>query len=257
MQDIPDIGIRDIGIREIPDARVVLPPVLPAHPPVTAPIGFPVVEVPGCVESRRDAAGDAVVYEDDPRGNVVLCDGTMPSYNPLTFTPGTLTYSRTQPPRINPTKKPADVSSQPGTHSSTGNQPTPNVATELPCPPADSIPTGSKNKSQTAIVTGYEIVDGKCVAILEPLPLPEVIGNYLPGLPVVVTTASIAAVATTAAVFAKPLGDILLKLVKPVVKKILKKILKRRSAKPESLRERRLAQRDRNRALMALRRLKS
>lgn len=119
------------------------------------------------------------------------------------------------------------------------------------------IPIGARNKQQSAIVTGYEIVDGKCVAILEPLPLPEVIGNYLPGLPVVVTTASIAAVATTAAVFAKPLGDILLKLVKPVVKRILKKILKRRSAKPESLRERRLAQRDRNRALMALRRLKS
>ena len=119
------------------------------------------------------------------------------------------------------------------------------------------IPTGAKNKQQTAIITGYEIVDGKCIAILKPLPLPEVVGNYLPGLPVVMTTASIAAVATTAAVFAKPLGDILLKLVKPVVKKILKKILKRRSAKPESLRERRLAQRDRNRALMALRRLKS
>ena len=181
----------------------------------------------------------------------------MPSYNPLTFTPGTLTYGGAQPPQINPQEKPTDVSSQSATHSSKGSQPALNVATELPCPAADMIPTGSKNKQQTAIVTGYEIVDGKCVAILEPLPLPEVIGNYLPGLPVVVTTASIAAVATTAAVFAKPLGDILLKLVKPVVKKILKKILKRRSAKPESLRERRLAQRDRNRALMALRRLKS
>ena len=257
MQDIPDIGIRDIGIRQIPDARVVLPPVLPAHPPVTAPIGFPVVDVPGCVESRRDAAGDSVVYGEDPRGNVVLCDGTMPSYTPLTFTPGTLTYTKAKPPRINPQKKSADLGNQPTVPSSQGVQPVSNVATDLPCPAADMIPTGSKNKSQTAIVTGYEIVDGKCVAILEPLPLPEVIGNYLPGLPVVLTTASIAAIATTAAVFAKPLGDILLKLVKPVVKKILKKILKRRSAKPESLRERRLAQRDRNRALMALRRLKS
>ena len=257
MQDIPDIGIRDIGIRQIPDARVVLPPVLPAHPPVTAPIGFPVVEVPGCVESRRDAAGDPVVYGEDPRGNVVLCDGTMPSYDPLTFTPGTLQYSRTKPPRVNPQKKPAALGKQPATHSSEGNQPALNVATELPCPAADMIPTGAKNKQQTAIITGYEIVDGKCIAILKPLPLPEVVGNYLPGLPVVMTTASIAAVATTAAVFSKPLGDILLKLVKPVVKKILKKILKRRSAKPESLRERRLAQRDRNRALMALRRLKS
>ena len=41
---------------------------------------------------------------------------------------------------------------------------------------------------------------------------------------VVVTTATIAVVATTAAVLAKPLGDILLKVIKLLVKKTIKKI---------------------------------
>jgi hypothetical protein len=56
------------------------------------------------------------------------------------------------------------------------------------------------------------------------LDIPAILGNHLPGSPVVVTTATIAVVATTAAVLAKPLGDILLKVIKPLVKKTIKKI---------------------------------
>ena len=43
------------------------------------------------------------------------------------------------------------------------------------------------------------------------------------------------------------------KLIKPITKKVVKKLLLKKE-KPVSLRERILAQRDRNRALMALRR---
>ncbi len=99
-----------------------------------------------------------------------------------------------------------------------------NVAAELPCPPPDAIPIGAKNKQQTAVITGYKLIDGKCETQFDPLDVPTIISNYLPGGPVVVTTATIAAVATTAAIFAKPLGDILLKVVKPIVKKTIKKI---------------------------------
>ena len=54
---------------------------------------------------------------------------------------------------------------------------------------------------------------------------------------------------------AKPLADLLLKLVKPTVKKIMKKIasLRGQSQKVESVSQRQLAQRDRNRAFRALR----
>ena len=181
---------------------------------------------------------------------MVLCDGTVPSYKPLDFTPGTLTYQRAKPPTPDPEPKKSASSSE--------NQPTnalappsvhetdiPNLVTQLPCPPPDAIPLGAKNKAQTAIVIGYERVNGKCEAIYEPLGVPTIIGNYLPGAPAVATTATIATVATTAAIVAKPLGNFLLKAVKPIVKKTIKKIKTKLGKKiiPESVAERRAFQR--------------
>ena len=227
MPEIPEIGVQRISVPEIPAWRSIPPQSIPNAPPITLQLGFPVADIPGCVETRNTQAGNEDAYTDDPRGNLVVCDGTMPSYKPLDFTPGTLTYERAKPPAIDPDiKKPAGASNQPDSVSSppSADLDVSNVATELPCPPPDAIPLGAKNKSQTAVIIGYERINGKCEAIYEPLDLPTIIGNYLPGAPVVATTATIAAVATTAAIFAKPLGDFLLKAVKPTVKKAIKKI---------------------------------
>ena len=46
----------------------------------------------------------------------------------------------------------------------------------------------------------------------------------MPPANVVTTTASIAAVATASALFAKPLADLLLKVVKPAIKKVMTKV---------------------------------
>ena len=103
---------------------------------------------------------------------------------------------------------------------------------------------------------GYNLVDRKCVEIAAEVKAEiSFIEKYLPTLPQTTTTATIAVVATTSALMAKPLADLLLKLVKPTVKKIMKKIaaLKGQSPKVESVLQRRLAQRDRNRAIRALR----
>ena len=164
-------------------------------------------------------------YDNDPRGNVIICGAEMPSFNALDFTPGTLTYTRAKPPAINPEKKPADKQPAASPSPSGSQSPDiPNVEAELPCPPPDAIPIGAKNKQQTAIITGYKLINGKCETQLDTLDIPTIVGNYLPGGPVVMTTATIAAVATTTAIIAKPLGDILLKAVKPIVKKTIKKI---------------------------------
>ena len=206
-------------------------------------------DIPGCVKTRNAGAGDEQVYADDPRGNVVVCDGTMPSYRPLDFTPNTLTYEKAKPPAIDPDiEKPAEGTNQPDSVSPTPSSvlDVPKVAIELPCPPPDAIPLGAKNKSQTAVIIGYKRTDeGKCEATYEPLGVPTIIGNYLPGAPVVATTATIAAVATTAAIFAKPLGDFLLKAVKPTVKKAIKKIKEKlgRKVPVESVWQRRKNQR--------------
>ena len=226
MPEIPEIGVGRVYVPEIPTWRGIPPQSIPQEPPITLILGFPVAEIPGCVETRNAQPGNDKAYDNDPRGNFVVCDGTMPSYDAMDFTPGTLTYGSAKPPAIDPKEKPA-ASKQPAkSPSPEASNPTgiPNVDTELPCPPPDAIPIGAKNKLQTAVIIGYERIDGECKAQLDPLDIPAILGNHLPGSPVVVTTATIAVVATTAAVLAKPLGDILLKVIKPLVKKTIKKV---------------------------------
>jgi hypothetical protein len=249
MPEIPEIGVRGVSVPEIPAWRAMPPQSIPEAPPVTLDLGFPVANIPGCVETRNAQPENKSAYTDDPRGNIVVCGAEMPSFNALDFTPGILPPGATSVPALDlGTEKTAGVSSQPsGSLPQPGGVPdTTKVVTELPCPPPDAIPLGAKNKSQTAVIIGYERTDeGKCEAIYEPLGIPSIIGNYLPGAPIVTTTATIAAVATTAAIFAKPLGDFLLKAVKPTVKKAIKKIKEKlgKETKVESVWQRRKFQR--------------
>jgi len=88
------------------------------------------------------------------------------------------------------------------------------------------------------------------------VPLPEQIVAGIPAPGMVVTTGGIAVIATSSALLAKPLADILLKVVKPTVKKVMKKIatIRGKTVPVLSIAERRQEQRDRNHAIMALRR---
>ena len=221
MPEIQRIDVGTVGVPSVEARQVIPPPRLPAEPPVTLMLGFPVADMPG---------------------------GEIPHYEPLDYTPCQHTHQTTKPPTLDPEEKPADRSKQPAS-APLSTAPLaadiPKVDTELPCPPADAIPLGAKNKSQTAVIIGYEVIDGKCEPQLKPLDVPTIIGNYLPGAPVVATTATIAAVATTAAIFVKPLGDFLLKAVKPIVKKTIKKIKEKMGKKVsvESVFERRRFQR--------------
>ena len=221
MPEIPQIGIETVSVPTIPAAKIIPPPKLPSEPPVTLMLGFPVADIPG---------------------------GEIPYYEPLDYTPGQHNHQTQPAPRPATDRKPAERSDQPApVPKSVVPNPTDllNVQTELPCPPADAIPLGAKNKSQTAIIIGYKLVDGECKEQLKPLAVPQIIGNYLPAGPVVATTASIAVAATTAAVFAKPLGDFLLKAIKPIVKKTIKKLKEKigKKTKVESVFERQKFQR--------------
>ena len=216
--------------------------------------GFPVVQLPGCVETRNTQAGNKTAYDTDPRGNFIVCGAEMPSYRPLDFTPGTLTYSSAKPPlpktqsdTEEDEKKSAGDSNQPTAPlpSGSGVPDIPLDSQELPCPPPDGLPIGARGKQGTAIVVGYKRVDGKCITMYEKLPVTKIIDNYLPPAPVALSTAAIAATAATSAIVAKPLGDYVLKLIKPTVKKVVKKlktILGKKIA-PESVAERRKFQR--------------
>ena len=227
MPEIPEIGVGRIEITEIPVWQGIPPQSIPSAPPVTLMLGFPVADIPGCVETRNSQPGNPDAYTTDPKGNFTVCDGTMPSFPAaLDFTPGTLTYGSAKPPAVDPKEKPA-ASQQPAkSPSPEASNPTgiPNVDTELPCPLPDAIPIGAKNKSQTAVITGYKLIDGKCETQFDPLDIPTIVGLWAPSAPAVFTTAGVAAIGVTSAILAKPLGDILLKVVKPIVKKTIKKI---------------------------------
>ena len=240
-----NINIKDISIDTISTYRYT-PPSIPAAPPVTVNIGTPIVDMPGCVEAHEVNEEDNFkINEDDPKGVKVFCDGQMPSFNPMDYNKNKLKYEYEQPvPVVRPPEKP--------------ELETPETETpEIPkCPTRDQElknPVGKILEGNKKI-TGYEQVGKECLMVTENLSIPDQIVQNVPNPGVVTATASIAVVATTSALLAKPLADLLLKVVKPTVKKVIKKIsaIRGKSVKVESLKERRGQQRQRNKAIRIL-----
>ena len=240
-----NINIKDISIDAISTYRYT-PPSIPAAPPVTVNIGTPIVDMPGCVEAHEVNEEDNFkINEDDPKGVKVFCDGQMPSFNPMDYNKDKLEFEYEQPvPVVRPPEKPEVKSPE----------------TETPkipkCPTRDQElknPVGKILEGNKKI-TGYEQVGKECLMVTENLSIPDQIVQNIPNPGVVTATASIAVVATTSALLAKPLADLLLKVVKPTVKKVIKKIAAIRGKKTqvESLRERRDQQRQRNKAIRIL-----
>ena len=259
MPEIPEIGVPAISVPEIPTWQSMPPQSIPKEPPITLLLGWPIAEVPGCVETRTAQPGNLDAYDTDPKGNFVVCDGTMPSFPAMDFTPGTLTYGPAKPPPLDlDTKKPESAApAQVASPQTPGGIPdTPRLPKDPPCPPFGAKPLGSLNALSTKVLAGYELQDGKCVKIWDPVPIGQVIQNYVPPAGPTVSIALTAAFATTAAIFAKPIASVLQKLAKPLTKKVVKKVNQKlgRKVKPESLQQRRVIQRHRNQAIRDLRR---
>ena len=236
------------------------PQSIPSAPPVTLLLGFPVAEVPGCVETRDSQPGNASAYDTDPRGNFVVCGGQMPSFNAPSITPGTAIEATPPVPQIDPdTIKKPDVwnpARAPKPKASGVSPDIPKLSADPPCPPFGAKEIGSFNKLGTQVLAGYELQEGECVKLWDPVPVGQVINNYVPDAGPTMSVAMTAAFATTAAIFVKPIASVLQKLAKPLTKKVVKKINQRlgRKEKLESLQERRAQQRHRNQAIRDLRR---
>ena len=235
------------------------PQSIPKEPPITLLLGWPIADMPGCVESRSAQPGNLDAYDTDPKGNFVVCDGTMPSFPAMDFTPGTLTYGPAKPPPLDLDRKKPESAAPAKTPQSTtsGSAPdTPSLPKDPPCPPYGSQSLGEYNKLGNKVLAGYELQDGKCVKIWDPVPIGQVVSNYVPPAGPTFSVALTAAFATTAAIFAKPIASVLQKLAKPLTKKVVKKINQKlgRKVKPESLQQRRVIQRHRNQAIRDLRR---
>ena len=259
---IPHIPRVQVYTNSIPNvySLQIRHPFVPNFDPVTNYIGFPIVDMPGCVEMHRENRGgiDRDLVNQDPKGSTTLCpNGQYPSYRAMDYEPEQMTIiTETEAPPV-ASSPPPEPPESPGTPDTgdTGQE-------DPPCPGPNAQRIGDVAQNQKEKVSGFELQKdpvnpGKkiCVVLYEDITAVE---QFLPTPQVASTTAVIATVATGSALLAKPLADLMLRVFRPAIKKAIgtvQKILgKGGPDERPSVRERMIAQRDRNRAIMELRR---
>ena len=234
-------GIRPIGnLRnvQVADNRIWMvnpPQAIPVDVPVTVLAGTPVVFMPGCVEvhkenAKKDPSRNKMLVNDDPKGMTTLCDAGMPNYYPPDYDYRELSWqtvymdSDEEPEGVNTEAPDAPVPDTPN--------PPPTEAPEgdPECPGPLDLRVGAVGPNEKEKVVGHELQPDPnnlnkkiCVALYEDIGIVE---QYLPSPQIVTTTATIAVVATSSALLAKPLADLLLKVIKPLVKKDSAKVKK-------------------------------
>ena len=217
---INDINVRNLNVPHIHTFSYDLPtPVAPGHPRVTEYIGRPIVDIPGCVEAHPNDRNAQNLPEDDPSKVQTFCDGEVPSYNAMDYTPEQLIIQReVPPPVVNPPPEvdPPEV------------PPTGDLTTETECPGPNNLRVGDLTQAGDEKVVGHELQGTVCVTLYEPTTAAE---KFLPSVNQSTTTVAIAVLATAGAA-ATPL---LLRVIKPVIKKLttfIQKKLGKKVSKP-------------------------
>ena len=221
MDPIEKIDIQQVTIPQL-DGRswmYQVPAVPNNDPPVTIQLGFPIVELPGCVEAHPDnrigadnLPLDRNLVNDDPDGVRILCpNGEYPSYDALNYEPEQIIPTTPAPPP--PVAPPAPEI--PNTGDIVSKE-------ETPCPGPSQLRVGDVTQSGDERVVGHRLLDdGKtCETLYEPT---SVVEKYLPPINQAATVTSLAIVATAGAA-ATPL---LIRIIRPVVKKIWATIQKK------------------------------
>ncbi len=239
MEPIRNIQIQNIGIYQIPNWQI-RQPYVPNVYPVTNHMGFPIVNMPGCVAMHKDNKRhnnglpiEKGLVTNDPDGAMTVCpDGSYPTYDAMNYEPEQLVIIREQeaPPVASPPPPPGTPET-PDTGSSAPKDP--------PCPAPNQPRIGTLGPNEKEKVSGYELQPDPvnpgrkiCVILYEDIGAVE---QYLPSAQVATTTAVIATVAGASALLAKPLADLLLRVFRPAIKQALTKvnaILGKTSTKP-------------------------
>ena len=221
MEPIQEINEVSIRIVNTPSWMYTPPAVPDAYVPVTIRLGFPIVNMPGCVEAHPDNKTqigpnglplDRNLVNDDEAGVKILCpDGQFPSYDPLNYEPEQVIPTVAAPPP--PVSPPAPEI--PDTGSIVTDK-------ETPCPGPGQLRVGDVTQSGGERVIGHRLLeDGKtCETLYEPT---TVLEKYLPPINQASTVTALAVVATAGAA-ATPL---LIRIIRPIVKKIWTKIQKK------------------------------
>ena len=169
----------------------------------------PTIDILGCVKTHRDSSiKNTQIIEDDPNGAFYSCpNGKMPSYIPIQYNANQLQIVEEQekpkadtpkPPETKPPEIPKDKEK--------------NIITIPPCPaPKQPLRVGADANSQKLEkVKAFELVNGECNIIWEPVPFQE---SYIPEVSTIISTAVIGFVAAS--------SPIILNAIKPIIKKLI------------------------------------
>ena len=219
--NIPNVVIPKFGTNEVWLNGV---PFVPSnHPSVTTQIGFPIVEMPGCVKMHKDNQDhvtrmpfDKDLVNQDEKGSTTLCPhGEYPTYDAMDYTPEQLIIQRETPPP--PVEPPPEI--EPPEIPDTGNI---GGEEEIACPGPGQLRVGDITQSGDERVVGHELSpDGQtCVPLYEDT---TPIEKFLPSTNQATTTLAVAVIATAGAA-ATPL---ILRVVKPILKKLWDTIQKK------------------------------
>ena len=237
IRNINSAGVRSINDIKVADNRVWItnpPQAIPIDVPVTVNAGTPVVYMPGCVtvhkeNAKNPANRNKMLVNDDPKQNVTLCDAGMPYYQPPDYDYRELSW---QTVYMEQEQEPEGVDTEDTPDAPVPDAPAPPPTDEgykdPECPGPLDPRIGSVGPNEKEKVVGHELQPDPnnlnkkiCVALYEDI---GVVEQYLPSAQVATTTAVIASVAASSALLAKPLADLLLKVVKPAVKKVIGKV---------------------------------
>jgi len=229
MSPINEIEVPNITIPNVVSNQEWLKsiPNIPSnHPPVTTNIGFPIVEIPGCVKMHKDNEDkisrlpfDKDLVNQDPKGSTTLCPhGEYPSYEAMDYTPEQLIITtETPPPPVEPPPTPPEFETD--SIPDTGDK-------EVACPGPGNLRVGDITQSGDERVIGHKLSDdGKvCETLYEPT---TPIEKFIPSTNQATNALAIAVIATAGAT-ATP---IILRIVKPILTKIWKTIQKKTGKK--------------------------
>jgi len=230
MSPVNDINIPNITIPNVVSSEswiYGIPNIPSNHPPITTNIGFPIVEIPGCVKMHKDNKDhvtrmpfDHDLVNQDEDGVTTLCPhGEYPSYEAMEYTPEQLIITRETPPP--PVEPPPEIEAP--EIPDTGDL---GKKEDVPCPGPGNLRVGDITQSGDERVVGHKLSDdGKvCETLYEPT---TPIEKFIPSTNQATNALAIAVIATAGAT-ATP---IILRIVKPILTKIWKTIQKKMGKK--------------------------
>jgi len=266
--------IEDISIQEIPEASIDTTLITTPEPLIPNNIGFPIIQMPGCVRARTLKNKNLVT--NDEKGNLILCDGNVPTLESMAVDWDGLSVvgpvKADEPELVPPIPKlkgnqRKKVKEKDGKDNQEGDADVVQqdfkvpdidgqfIADIIPCPSVNQMqnsPIGSMGKGGLALVKGYkrDELTNKCEIVWEGLSAVDIAGNYSPEPTVLVNTSAIAITSVVGVTLVgQPLAKFFQKQLKGKVKSFSKKFTKKllairgKKEKTKSLAERRKDQR--------------